>query len=131
MIVDVCTRHEIDGIIATNTTVNRDGLSTADVERFGAGGFSGKPLARRSTDVVSTIYKLAKGTLPIIGVGGIFDAQDAFDKIAAGASLVQAYTGFVYGGPTFARDINDGLAAMLRERGFASLDEAVGSANPH
>jgi dihydroorotate dehydrogenase len=77
--------------------------------------------------VISTIYKYAARKLPIIGVGGVFTAEDAFDKIASGASLVQAYTGFVYGGPTFPRDINAGLANIFKSKGFESLDEAVGS----
>ncbi|CAN5203805.1 quinone-dependent dihydroorotate dehydrogenase [soil metagenome] len=127
-IVDICLSLGIAGIIATNTTISREGITPADTTRIGAGGLSGKPLERRSTEVVSTIYRHAKGQIPIIGVGGIFDAHDAFNKVAAGASLVQAYTGFVYGGPGFAREINRGLAAILREKGFRSLDEAVGSA---
>ena len=126
-IVDICLRRGLDGIIATNTTVSRVGLDT-ETSRIGEGGLSGKPLFNRSSEVVSTIFRYAKGRLPIIGVGGIFDAEDAFDKIAAGASLVQAYTGFVYGGPSFARDITFGLAAILKARGFSSVDEAVGSA---
>jgi dihydroorotate dehydrogenase len=81
----------------------------------------------RSTDVIRTIYRHSSGKLPIIGVGGIFTAEDAFEKIAAGASLIQAYTGFVYRGPGFARDINRGLSKILKERGFASIDEAVGA----
>ena len=128
-IVDITLRFELSGIIATNTTISRDGLATKDVEKIGDGGLSGKPLTQRSTDVISTIYRYSKGNLPIIGVGGIFTAEDAFAKIAAGASLIQAYTGFVYGGPSFARDVNIGLAAILKERGFKTLDEAVGSAN--
>lgn len=127
-IVDVCGRHAIDGIIATNTTVSRDGLRTADVGRFGDGGLSGRPIAERSNIVISTIYRYSKGKLPIIGVGGLFTAEDAFDKIAAGASLIQAYTGFVYGGPTFAREINEGLTQILKDRGFGTVDDAVGSA---
>ncbi len=127
-IVDICLRNDIAGIIATNTTISREGIAAHDVVRIGAGGLSGKPLEARSTEVVSTIYRYSKGKLPIIGVGGIFDAEDAFRKIAAGASLIQAYTGFIYSGPAFARDINIGLAAKLREQGFSSLDEAVGSA---
>ncbi len=127
-IVEICLRLEIAGIIATNTTTSREGISAADSERIGPGGLSGSPLQQRSTEVISTIYRHSKGKLPIIGVGGIFDANDAFRKIAAGASLVQAYTGFVYGGPGFARDINIGLASLLRTGGFGSLDEAVGSA---
>lgn len=127
-IVDASIRCKIDGVIATNTTISRDGLQTSDVSRFGDGGLSGKPLATRSNEVISTIYRSSKGKLPVIGVGGIFTAQDAFDKIAAGASLIQAYTGFVYGGPTFAPEINTGLAEILKERGLSSIDEAVGSA---
>lgn len=126
-IVDIAIRYELAGIIATNTTISRDGLKTKDVENIGAGGLSGRPLTKRSTEVISSIYRYSKGTIPIVGVGGIFDAKDAFDKIAAGASLIQAYTGFVYGGPYFARDVNVGLARILREYGFSSLDEAVGS----
>jgi dihydroorotate dehydrogenase len=77
--------------------------------------------------VIRTIYRYAKGRLPIVGVGGVFTGDDAFEKIAAGALLVQAYTGFIYGGPTFARDVNERLAHILKERGFSSLDDAVGS----
>jgi dihydroorotate dehydrogenase len=127
-IVDICLHLEIAGIVATNTTTSREGINAADARRIGSGGLSGRPLQQRSTEVVSAIYRHSKGKLPIIGVGGIFDASDAFQKIAAGASLVQAYTGFVYGGPRFARDINIGLASLLRTGGFGSLDEAVGSA---
>jgi dihydroorotate dehydrogenase len=128
-ITDVCLRLNLDGIIATNTTVSRDNLqaSAFEVERIGSGGLSGKPLNERSTAVVSKIYRYSKGKLPIVGVGGIFNARDAFDKIAAGACLIQAYTGFVYEGFTFARDVNFGLAKILREKGFASLDEAIGT----
>ena len=125
--VDICRKHDISGIIATNTTIGREGLRTPNAASIGAGGLSGRPLTRRSTEVVSTIFKYSKGKLPIIGVGGVFNAQDAFDKISAGASLVQAYTGFIYGGPTFARDVNEGLAKILKDRGFGSIDEAVGS----
>ena len=126
-IVDIAMRSEFSAIIATNTTVSRDGLNSMDVDKIGAGGLSGRPLTKRSTDVISSIYRYSRGELPIIGVGGVFSAEDAFDKIAAGASLIQAYTGFVYGGPSFAKDLNRGLAALLKERGFETLDEAVGS----
>jgi dihydroorotate dehydrogenase len=126
-IVDACVRHGIKGVIATNTTVSRDGLRTTDVARFGEGGLSGRPIADRSNAVISTIYRHSKGKLPVIGVGGVFTPEDAFAKVAAGASLVQAYTGFVYGGPAFARDIVTGLGKILQDRGFRMLDEAVGS----
>ena len=126
-IVDISIRLQMDGIIATNTTVSREGLKTPGVERLGAGGISGRPLTRRSTDVIRNIYRLSKGKLPIIGVGGIFNAQDAFDKIIAGACLLQAYTGFVYSGPSFPAEVNAGLKAILDHRGFRDIDEAVGS----
>lgn len=127
-IVDICMRFDIAGIIATNTTVSREGLKTGGVESFGSGGLSGKPLAKRSNEVISVIHRYSKGRMPIIGVGGIFSAEDAFDKIAAGACLLQAYTGFIYRGPAFAREINSGLAAIMKERGFSNIDAAVGSA---
>lgn len=129
-ITDIAVRLKLAGIIATNTTVARNDLKVnkPDIEQIGAGGLSGKPLANRSTEVIAQIYKSSNGKLPIIGVGGIFSAQDAFDKIAAGASLLQSYTGFVYQGVTFARDVNFGLAKLLRERGFRHLDEVVGTA---
>ncbi len=128
-IVEIALSYELSGVIATNTTISRNGLVTKDIDQLGVGGLSGKPLTKRSTEVISTIFRYSKGKLPIIGVGGIFSAEDAFEKIAAGASLIQAYTGFVYDGPKFARDINSGLAAILSERGFKTLDEAVGYAN--
>ena len=127
-IVDIALRLQLSGIIATNTTISRDGLNSEAVGKIGVGGLSGRPLTKRSTEVISSIYRYSKGKLPIIGVGGIFTAEDAFDKIAAGASLLQAYTGFVYGGPSFAKEIVRDLSVLLRERGFEKLDEAVGSA---
>jgi len=126
-IVDISLQYNLAGIIATNTTIAREGVKTKDFERIGAGGLSGRPLTNRSAEVISTIHRVSKGKLPIIGVGGIFTAEDAFEKIAAGACLLQAYTGFVYGGPSFATDINKGLARILKDRGFANIDEAVGS----
>lgn len=126
-IVDIALRFALAGIIATNTTISRFDLDEKNADQNG--GLSGKPLTDLSTDVISTIFRYSKGKLPIIGVGGIFTAEDAFAKIAAGASLLQAYTGFVYGGPSFARNINNDLAAILKKRGFSTLDETVGSAN--
>jgi dihydroorotate dehydrogenase len=126
-IVDLCLRLEVSGIIATNTTVSRENLRTSNVQKFGAGGLSGRPLGRRSDHIISQIYKHSNGKLPIIGVGGVFSAEDAFKKIAAGASLVQAYTGFIYAGPSFASDVVIGLAVKLKQRGFRSIDDAIGS----
>jgi dihydroorotate dehydrogenase len=129
-ITDICLRLEISGIIATNTTVARNNLQTNvnKLEKIGNGGLSGKPLHKRSNEVIKQIYKTSKGKLPIVGVGGIFNREDAFEKIASGACLLQSYTGFVYQGFTFARDINFGLAKILREKGFRNLDEAIGIA---
>ena len=128
MIVDVIKRLRIDGIIATNTTISRADLRT-DPQRVaacGEGGLSGKPLAYRSTRMIADLYELTAGQIPLIGVGGIFNAADAWDKIAAGASLVQLYTGFIYEGPNIAQEINEGLAKILARAGFANLDAAVG-----
>jgi len=127
-IVDVARRVRIAGIIATNTTTNRANLQTrnAAVENCGEGGLSGAPLRQRSTDIIKTLYRLTKGQTTIIGVGGIFTAEDAWEKITAGASLLQLYTGFVYEGWNIARDINEGLAKILQREGIGSLDEAVG-----
>jgi len=77
--------------------------------------------------MIAKLYRLAAGSMVIIGVGGIFTAEDAWEKICAGASLVQLYTGFIYRGPSIAREINDGLAEILKREGFQSPDEAVGS----
>jgi dihydroorotate dehydrogenase len=128
MIVDVIERLQIDGIIATNTTISRDNLRT-DAQRVaacGEGGLSGKPLRNRSTQMIAQLYELTRGRIPLVGVGGIFNADDAWEKISAGASLVQLYTGFIYQGPNIAQQINEGLANILAREGFASLDEAVG-----
>ena len=126
-IVGIAAQLEISGIIATNTTIKRENLKTQNVEKIGAGGLSGKPLRKRSTEVISRIHQYSNGKLPIIGVGGIFSAADAYEKIAAGACLLQAYTGFIYQGFTFARDINSGLSEILKEKGFQSLDQAIGT----
>jgi dihydroorotate dehydrogenase len=128
MIVDVVKRLDIDGIIATNTTISRGNLRT-DAKRIaacGEGGLSGKPLANRSTLMIAELYELTGGRIPLIGVGGIFNADDAWEKLAAGASLVQLYTGFIYQGPNIAQEINEGLANLLAREGFANLDAAVG-----
>lgn len=97
----------IDGIVATNTTISRDGLSTpsSEVATLGNGGLSGKPLTSRSTEIIRYIVQKTSGKLPIIAVGGIFTADDAVEKLHAGASLVQLYTGFIYEGPALAKRI--------------------------
>ena len=129
MIVEVIENLQIDGIIATNTTISRENLTTDSnlVAAAGEGGLSGKPLKTRATQMIAQLYELTAGRIPLIGVGGIFTARDAWEKICAGASLVQLYTGFIYQGPNVANDINEGLARILVREKFASIDAAVGS----
>jgi dihydroorotate dehydrogenase len=111
-IVGIVKDVSLDGIVATNTTIDRSGLTTptSEVDTIGAGGLSGKPLRQRATEVVRYIHELSGGTIPIIAVGGIFTAADAIEKLEAGASLVQVYTGFIYEGPGIARAICQELA---------------------
>jgi dihydroorotate dehydrogenase len=127
-LVDVAISLKIAGVIATNTTISREDLQTsrAEVDAYGAGGLSGAPLRSRANEVIALIYRQSRGKLPIIGVGGVFDAADAWEKICAGASLIQLYTGFIYEGPGVARRINEGLAEIMKRAGFRTLDEAVG-----
>ncbi|WP_432709835.1 quinone-dependent dihydroorotate dehydrogenase [Pedobacter sp.] len=108
-IVDIVQTTGIAGIIATNTTIDRDGLYTPEKISKEAGGLSGKPLAKRSTEVIRYLSERSKGSFPIIGVGGIHSAEDAKEKLAAGASLVQIYTGFIYEGPGIIKNICKGL----------------------
>jgi dihydroorotate dehydrogenase len=115
----------ISGIIATNTTLSREGLRHPHREQ--TGGLSGRPLTKRSTEIVRRIYSLTGGKLPIIGCGGIFTAQDAYDKIRAGASLVEVYTALIYEGPDLLRKLNAGLAELLRRDGFSHVSEAIGA----
>lgn len=99
----------IEGVIATNTTINRDGLKSKGVNEMGAGGVSGKPLTNRSTEVIRYLHTQSNGSFPIIGVGGIHSAEDALEKLNAGASLIQLYTGFIYEGPQLVRKINEAI----------------------
>ncbi|HEC43544.1 MAG TPA: quinone-dependent dihydroorotate dehydrogenase [Bacteroides sp.] len=107
-VIDLTGQHGMDGIIATNTTITRDGLSTESgkVKEIGNGGLSGSPVRDRSTEIIRYIHEKTAGKLPIIGVGGIMNPEDAIEKIKAGASLVQVYTGFIYEGPSLVRRIN-------------------------
>lgn len=110
-IIEIVSSTGIDGIVATNTTIDRSTLKTdgATVESIGAGGLSGKPLRARATEVVKYIHQHSKGSIPIIAAGGIFTAADALEKLAAGASLVQVYTGFIYEGPAIVKNICQGI----------------------
>jgi dihydroorotate dehydrogenase len=110
-VVDIVNETGIDGIVATNTTISRAGLLTSKekVESIGSGGLSGKILSDRATEVVAYIHKKSSGKIPIIGVGGIYSAKTAHDKINAGADLVQVYSGFIYGGPQMIKNIAKAL----------------------
>jgi dihydroorotate dehydrogenase len=127
-ILELVGPREIAGIIATNTTISRPPSSDPATQRtYGeTGGLSGRPLRARSTEVIRHLHQQTKGTVPLIGVGGIFDATDAWEKIAAGASLVQIYTSMVYEGPGVARAIVHGLRERLVKEGRNNLSEVVG-----
>lgn len=127
-IVTVAQRTAVAGIIATNTTITRNGLQTPKdrITQFGTGGLSGQPLRLKSSRMVAELFRLTSGALPLIGVGGIFTAEDAWEKICAGASLVQLYTGFIYQGPGIVSEISEGLVEIMRREGFKTIDEAVG-----
>jgi dihydroorotate dehydrogenase len=127
-IADLAVELGLSGIVATNTTVSRDGLRTPGVDALGPGGISGPPLARRATEVLRRLYDRVGDRLVLIGVGGIETADDAWERITAGASLLQGYTGFIYGGGLWAKHIHDGVARRLHDGGFTSLADAVGSA---
>ncbi|RJU82844.1 MAG: quinone-dependent dihydroorotate dehydrogenase [Candidatus Poseidoniales archaeon] len=117
-----------DGIVATNTTIDRpENYPPSEESVFSqTGGMSGSPLTHRSTVMIHQIYSMTNGEWPIVGVGGISNAEDAWAKIGAGATLIQAYSGFVFEGASLTKSVVHGLDKKLREHGFSSLDEAVG-----
>lgn len=117
---------KIDGLILTNTTTGRP-ASLPDAFSSRPGGLGGKPLCTASTKIIHNFYKLTGGKLPIIGVGGISGPQDAYDKIRAGASLVQFYTALVFQGPCVVRKINTGLIDLMKRDGFVRIGQAVGA----
>jgi len=127
-IADLAVELGLAGIVATNTTMSREGLETPGVDMLGEGGVSGPPLAERSLDVLRRLYARVGDRLVLISVGGIETTDDAWQRITAGASLLQGYTGFIYGGGLWAKRIQDGIANRLHDGGFRSLAEAVGSA---
>ena len=116
-IIDIVKITRIDGVIATNTTIDRSNLTTPkeEVEKIGMGGLSGKPLTKRATEVIRYLSERSDKAFPIIGVGGIHSAEDAIEKLNAGASLVQVYTGFIYEGPGLVKKINKGILRKLED----------------
>jgi len=129
-ILELAGPRNIAGIVATNTTITRPEAASPELQRIyaEAGGLSGRPLRVRSTEVVRHLYRQARGALTIIGVGGIFNASDAWEKITSGASLVQIYTSLVYEGPGVVQAIVRGLIERLEEHGLRDLRQAVGIA---
>ncbi|MBN8548128.1 MAG: quinone-dependent dihydroorotate dehydrogenase [Deltaproteobacteria bacterium] len=121
-----CLDCGVSGIIATNTTFSREGLSRPTEE---TGGLSGAPLRKRSLEMVRYISRQTQGKLPIIGVGGVFCGRDAFELISAGASLIQIYTGLIYEGPGLVRKVKSELLGLMKESGISRLGELVGKAN--
>ncbi|NOC92868.1 quinone-dependent dihydroorotate dehydrogenase [Ruegeria sp. HKCCD6604] len=124
-IAEVARETGVDAVIATNTTLSRDGLRSAQKDE--SGGLSGAPLFEKSTRVLAQLSKLTEGDIPLIGVGGISTAEQAYAKICAGASAVQFYTAMVYGGISLAADIAKGLDDLLARDGFDTVSQAVGS----
>nr|UXE44767.1 dihydroorotate dehydrogenase (quinone) [uncultured bacterium] len=128
-ILELALARGVAGIVATNTTVARPETKDPETQRVysEAGGLSGRPLRQRSTEVIRHIYRQTRGRLPIVGVGGIFNADDAWEKITAGASLIQIYTALVYEGPSVAKSIVRGLLERMKKAGLNKLSEAVGT----
>eukprot|EP01084_Bolivina_argentea_P251258 421341_1 len=125
-IASVSIETQIDGLICCNTTIDRP-LNLASKHKEEKGGLSGQPVRNKSTDVIKDMYKLTNGSVPIIGLGGITSGEHAYEKIRAGASLVQIYTSLVYSGPGGVSRIKDELAQLLLEDGYHSVEEAVGA----
>ena len=116
--------NKIDGLIVTNTTISRESLKSSSQDEVG--GLSGKPLQKKSNEMIQKVYKLTKGKVPIIGVGGVFTAHDVVEKLKCGASLVQLYTGFVYQGPTCINELNSNLTQILEEERVENVSELIG-----
>jgi dihydroorotate dehydrogenase len=127
-IADAALKTGIDGLIATNTTVERPD-SLRGMAKGETGGLSGKPLFGLATRVLSEFYRATAGKLPLIGVGGILSGADAYAKIKAGASLVQIYSGMIYRGPGLVEEVKRDLVLRLKADGFRSVREAVGTAH--
>jgi len=131
MIVDACLEHKMDGVVLTNLAKPEFNQEYIKEElTFHKGAMSGLPLQRIATDVVRHVYRRSRGKLTIIGVGGVFNAEDAYEKITSGANLVELITGMIFDGPQVIGEINRGLVELLRKDGFDSIEEAVGSRNP-
>ncbi len=136
-VLQLAQQHNLSGIIATNTTIQRESLKTDRILQTGnrvteePGGLSGAPLRKRATDIIRFLHQNTQGSLPIIGVGGIFNAQDAWEKITAGATLLQVYTGWIYGGPEMVRKTLAGISEQIDRHRLRHLSEAIGQNLPY
>ena len=128
-VADLAVELGLAGIVATNTTISREGLATdpSEVEAMGAGGISGAPVGKRALEVLQRLHARVGDQLVLVSAGGIMTPEQAWERIAAGASLLQGYTPFIYGGPGWIRDVHVGIAAQLRAHGLDSISQAVGS----
>ncbi|QGU07429.1 Dihydroorotate dehydrogenase (quinone) [Corynebacterium occultum] len=131
-VADLALELELAGIVATNTTISREGLQTParEVADMGAGGISGPPVAARSLEVLKRLYARVGDQLVLISVGGIVTPEQAWERIASGATLLQGYTPFIYGGPDWIRDIHRGIAEQLKRHGYENIAEAIGCGKP-
>ena len=128
IISDLLLKHSVEAVIISNTTdKNRENLS--NINKLEKGGLSGKPLEKRSNELINKFYKILKNKVKIIGVGGVDSGQSAYQKIISGASLVQLYTGMIYQGPSIASKISEELINILDKEGVKSISDIVGSKN--
>lgn len=129
-VVEIALECELAGVIATNTTISRVGLQTPaqTLQRLGDGGISGRPVHHRACQVISRLYQRSEGRLIVVGVGGVFSGDDAWRMLGAGASLLQIYTGFVYGGPLTVPTINRRLVTLMQQEGLEHISERIGRA---
>ncbi len=125
ILMDICEKLNIDGYVATNTSTSREHLKTSQdrLKKIGKGGLSGRPIAGRSTRIIQWIYDIVGESKPIIGIGGIDSPQSAIQKIKAGASLIQVYTGLIYEGPVLVRNINKAVVSYMKERQIKTIKE--------
>ena len=131
IIVDACLKHKVDGLVLTNLT--KPSMSDEYLKEeltFDKGALSGLPVQRISTKVVRHVYQRTRGKITIIGVGGVFSADDAYEKITSGANLIELITSMIFEGPQVVGEINRGLVELLKKDGFSSIEAAVGSRNP-
>lgn len=126
-VLTICDSYKISGYVVTNTSIERNLITPRKIlERIGNGGLSGKPIQRKSTQMIRSIYNLTGRKVPIVGVGGVDSPESAYEKFKAGVSLVQLYTGLIYEGPGLIKKINKGLVKLLERDGLSNISKVVG-----